>query len=429
MINLRAELTIARLGQRGEGISESAHGNVYVPYALPGEIIIAEVDGERGKFIEAITPSPDRIAPFCRLYGECGGCAVQTLAAPAYAVWKRGLLVEALLHVGLTTDIAPLVDAHGEGRRRATFHARFDRDAIGGLHMDVGFMRARAHDIIDIDACPVLAPGMAAAPDIARAFARSLSPLLKPLDIVVTATLEGFDVDIRGAGALNQEQTRALTALAARLDMARVSNHGDVVLERRAPLLAMGRARVALPPGAFLQATLAGEETLARLVDEATRNSRHIADLFAGVGTFALRLCERAEVHAVESDAAALLALERAAHHAAGAHGVSVERRDLIRRPLLAAELDRFDAVVFDPPRAGAQEQSKMLAASGVATVVAVSCNVQTFARDAKILVEGGYEFKRATPVDQFRHSPHVETVGVFVRPKKRARPRRSLLG
>ena len=429
MMSLRTELTIDHLGQRGEGVAHVSGGQIFVPHAFPGERIVAEVDGDRGKLVEVLTPSPNRVAPICRHYGDCGGCAIQGLAAPAYGAWKRDLLVEALTRVELSPSIDALVDAHGAGRRRATFHARVDRDAIGSMRLEVGFMRARAHDLVDLDLCPVLAPEMAGALGAARAVARALSPLLKPLDILVTATLEGLDIDTRGSGPLNFDFSRQLIAVAERLDLARLSIHGDVIIERRPPLLAMGAARLAPPPGAFLQATLAGEETLAGLALEATSGARRIADLFAGVGTFALRLAARAEVHAVESERLALLALARAAHHAPGARKVTTEVRDLMRRPLVVGELNAFDAVVFDPPRAGAQAQAEALAASAVPTVVAVSCNARTFARDARILVDGGYVFERATPVDQFRHSPHLETVGVFRRPRVKARPRRGLLG
>jgi 23S rRNA (uracil1939-C5)-methyltransferase len=429
MFNLRRELTIDRLGQRGEGIAVTPDGNVFVPYALPGEAVIAEVDGERGKLAEVAAPSAERIAPFCPHYGICGGCAVQALAAPAYQAWKRSLLVEALSHAGLTPDIAPLVDAHGAGRRRATFHARFDRDPLGKVRMDVGFMRARAHDIVDLDVCPVLAPDMAGALPAAHLIARLLSSLLKPLDIVVTATLEGLDVDIRGTGALPPDVSRKLISIADRLDLARVANHGEVLVERRPPLLKMGNASVLPPAGVFLQATLAGEEALSRLVIEAVGPAKRVADLFAGVGTFALRLCARAEVHAVETEPLALAALTRAVPNTPGSRQVTTERRDLFRRPLAGGELANFDAVVFDPPRAGAQEQAQALAASAVMTVIAVSCNVQTFSRDAKILVDGGYTFERVTPVDQFRHSPHVEMVGVFRRVKTKQKKVRRLLG
>lgn len=423
-------LDIERLGQRGEGVARTGRGLVFVPYALPGETVRAEVDGERGRLLEVVKPSADRIAPFCKYYGECGGCAVQALSFDKYAEWKRNIVVEALAHAKIETEIAPLVDAHGEGRRRATFHARVTRDALGRPTIEVGFMRARAHSIVDIDDCPILSPQMAAAPRAAHAIALALVGLNKPLDILVTATDTGLDVDFRGTGDIDAPHTRKLVAEAERLDLARLSNHGAVVIERRAPQLAMGKAIIAPPAGAFLQATREGEDTLARLAAEGAGDIRRAADLFAGVGTFALRLAEKAQVHAVEADKAALAALARAAGHASPAlKPVSIEPRDLFRRPMAPPELAPFDAVVFDPPRAGAEAQARDLAKSAVPVVVGVSCNPQTFARDARILVDGGYVLEGVTPVDQFRHSPHVELVAVFRRPKPTGRRKGRLLG
>ncbi len=422
-------LTIDKLGQRGEGIAAGDEGQVFVPYALAGETVTAEVHNERGRLVEILEPSPDRIPAFCPHYGICGGCAVQALAAPAYAEWKRGLVVAALAHAGAVIPVAPLIDAHGEGRRRATFHARFARDERGAAILEVGFMRAREHAIVDIEACPVLAPSMAGAVAAARAVASALKSKEKPLDIVVTATLNGLDIDVRGAGKLDFTLSQKLVAAAAALDIARISNHGETIIERRAPALAMGRAGVILPAGAFLQATSAGEAALAALAQAGIGKSKSVADLFAGVGTFALRLAETAAVHAVETDAAMLGALERAAHEAPGLRRVTIETRDLFRRPLLADELNRFDAVVFDPPRSGAESQAKQLAASAVPVVIAFSCNVQTLSRDAKILLDGGYACDLVTPVDQFRHSPHVEMAAVFRRAKVKAGRRGRLLG
>ena len=428
-MNLRMPLTIDRLGQRGEGVSRTDQGVVFTPYALPGETILAEVDGERGTLVEVTKASPDRIASFCPHFTVCGGCAVQTLAAGAYGEWKRGLLTAALEHAGLSAEVEPIIDAHGEGRRRVTFHARFDRDALGRTRTTVGFMRARSHDIVALDACPILAPGLAEALPAARAVAQLLSQLAKPLDIVITASLEGLDVDVRGTGKLSFEIEQAMINLAARLDLARISNHGDILIERRPPIIPMGRAKVAPPPGGFLQATDLGEETLARLVQEGVGSSRKVADLFSGVGTFALRLAEKATVVAVESEGPALVSLEKAAHFTPGLGSLTTEPRDLVRRPLLRHELDKFDAVVFDPPRSGAEEQAKEIAASKVKIAVGVSCNAQTFARDAKILVDGGFRIERITPVDQFRHSAHVEVVGLFRREPVKTKRRGRLLG
>lgn len=428
-MNLRMPLTIERLGQRGEGVARSDEGTVFVPYALAGETILAEVDGERGTLVEVTKPSPDRIAAFCPHYTTCGGCAVQSLAPAAYTQWKRGLLTSALDHAGLRVEVEPMIDAHGEGRRRATFHARFDRDALGRVQTVVGFMRARSHDIVALDDCPILAPGLAGALPAARAVAQMLNQLGKPLDIVITASLEGLDVDVRGTGKLSFEIAQALIGLAAKLDLARISNHGDILIERRPPLIQMGAAKVSPPPGAFLQATDLGEETLARLVSEGVGKSRKVLDLFSGVGTFALRLAEKATILAVETEGHALTSLEKAAHFTQGLRTVSTEKRDLFRRPLLPHELDPFDAVVFDPPRSGAEEQARAIAASKVKIAVAVSCNAQTFARDAKILVDGGFRVERITPVDQFRHSAHIEVVAVFHREPSKTKRRGRLLG
>lgn len=423
-------LKIERLGQRGEGIAQARDGQAFVPYALPGDEIMADVDGERGTLAEILTPSSNRIAAFCPHYSICGGCAVQALDTASYREWKRGLLVAALEHAGVKADVRDLVDAHGEGRRRATFHARILRDGLNRPTIRSGFMRARAHDIVDIEACPILAPEMKDAPAVARAIANALASLDKPLDITVTSTAHGLDADFRGSGRINEQLQQALVKVAARLDLARLSNHGEIVIERRAPSLPMGSASVTPPPGAFLQATREGEETLARLVMDAVQRhapkGKRIADLFAGVGTFALRLAERAAVHAVESDAVALAALEAAAHNARGLRLVSCEARDLFRRPLARDELKLFDAVVLDPPRAGAEAQMRELAASAVPLVVSVSCNVQSFARDARILVDGGYVMDAVTPVDQFRHSPHVEMVAAFT---KQTKSKKRLLG
>jgi 23S rRNA (uracil1939-C5)-methyltransferase len=420
--NLKGErLLIERLGQRGEGVARGPRGLVFTPYAVPGDEALVEIEGERGRLLEIASPSPDRIAPFCAHFGACGGCAVQTLRAEPYRAWKRDLVVQALRHAKIEGDpealVAPLIDAHGEGRRRATFHARIHRDALERTRVETGFMKARAHDIVEIDACPILAPSLAQAPRVAAGLARALAALGKPLDILVTATAGGLDVDVRGCGELAPAPLRAALAEAERLDLARLSNHGRTLIERRPPSLAMGRAVLTPPPGAFLQATQAGEEALAQLALEMAGPARRALDLFAGVGTFALRLAQVATVHAVESEGAALAALARASGDAGPAlKPITVEARDLIRRPYVAADLAPYDVLVFDPPRAGAEAQAREIAASGVRRVVAVSCNPVTFARDARILIDGGYRLERVAPVDQFRHSAHVELVAAFAK-------------
>ena len=270
MIDLAARLRVEKLGNRGEGVARNAAGLVFIPCALPGETVLAEVDGDRGKLIEVLEPSSDRIAAICGYFGVCGGCAVQNLRPRAYADWKRGLVVEALVNAGVSTDVASLIAAHGEGRRRATFHAR--NDQRGDPH--VGFMQARAHRIVEIDACPLLAPQLAGALDAARTLARELAHLGKPLDIVVTGGESGLDIDLHGVGPLEFADVQKLTQAAERLDLARLSNHGATVVERRPPIVTIGRAEVAPPPGGFLQATRAGETVLTDVVAQAAAGAK-----------------------------------------------------------------------------------------------------------------------------------------------------------
>ena len=287
-----------------------------------------------------------------------------------------------------------------------------------GTHdvLKVGFSAAGSHDIIPVDRCPILDPGLAGALDAAWALAEPLIVIGKPLDIQITATDVGLDVDVRGSGPLPTALIAKLSRLAEQHRLARLTRHGELVLMRTPPTIMMGTAQVTLPPGSFLQATVAGEQALAALVSEHCRRAKHIADLFCGVGPFALRLAAKSRVSAFDSDAGAVTALQKAATSTSGLKPVKAEARDLFRRPLVPQELRDYDTVVFDPPRQGAEAQVKQLAASKIPVVVAVSCNVATFARDARILIDGGYRIEGVTPVDQFRHTPHVELVARFRR-------------
>ena len=403
------------MGHRGDGVAEIRDQAVYVPYALPGETVEVEaVPGhpDRRRMLAVNVPSPDRVAPICPHFGTCGGCAVQHWSLASYRTWKRGLVVEALAQAGLEAAVGDVIDAHGEGRRRAVFHARWRGHGI----LEVGFAASRSHRIVDIDRCPVLAPALDGAIDAAWDLAEIVEQKGKPLDIQVTATAGGLDVDLRGSGALPAEMMMRLAQAAEAHRLARLTHHGELAAQRAVPAVRMGKAAVALPPGAFLQATAEGEATLARLVRAHAAGARNIADLFCGIGPFALRLAERARVTAADSDAAALAALGEAAKSTPGLKPITTERRDLFRRPFAEPELGRFDAVVFDPPRQGALAQAQKLARSHVPVVIAVSCNAATFARDARVLLDGGYRLEAVTPVDQFRYTPHVEIAARLVR-------------
>jgi 23S rRNA (uracil1939-C5)-methyltransferase len=420
MLKPLEEVSIVALDAHGQGVA--ANGAI-VPLCLPGERALVKPEGKRADLVEILSASPERAEPVCQWFGRCGGCAVQHMSASLYRRWKRSLVVEALAHEGVAAEVGELIDAHGAGRRRATFHARFPH----GLPDEVGFMRARSHDIIAIDACPLFSSAMAGAIPAARALSGDLRGLMKPLDIGITATLDGLDVDLRGSGPLARAEAQKLARTADALDLARVSNHGEVVIERRPPRVAFGEALARLPPGGFLQATEAGEAWLAEFAERALADAKRVADLFCGAGAFALRLARAHEVFAADSDPAAIDALARAAATTRGLRKLTAEPRDLFRRPLHANELAAFDAALVDPPRAGALEQARAIAASALPLVGSISCNAATFARDARVLVDGGFQVESVTPLDQFRFSAHVEIAAVFRRPNRKTRARRLL--
>jgi 23S rRNA (uracil1939-C5)-methyltransferase len=409
-------LVIDHVGHLGDGVGFADGQAIYVPYTLGGETVeVAPVPGhhpDRRRLLQVERPSPERIAPFCPHFGVCGGCAIQHWADEPYRVWKRNIVVETLAQAKLDCAVAPLIDAHGLGRRRLTLHGRIgSHDAL-----KVGFAAGHSHDIIPIDRCPILDPQLGGAIEAGWAIAEPLISIGKPLDIQITATDNGLDVDVRGSGPLPAAMIAKLSGIAEAHRLARLTRHGELVLLRKPPAIRIGTAQVTLPPGSFLQATVAGEETLAALVAEHAGRAKHIADLFCGVGPFALRLAAKARVAAFDNDAGAIAALQKAATATAGLKPLKAEARDLFRRPLMPQELRDYDAVVFDPPRQGAQAQSAQLAASKVPVVIAVSCSAATFVRDARILVDGGYRIEIVTPVDQFRHTPHVELVARFKR-------------
>ncbi len=407
---------IDHVAHRGDGVAFAGGEAVYVPCTLGGEIVeVDHVPGhhpDRRRLLAITTPSPERIEPFCQHFGVCGGCAIQHWQIDRYRAWKRGIAVETLRQAKLDCEVAPLIDAHGAGRRRITVHARLGTHDV----LKVGFAAAATHDIVPIDRCPILDPTLSGALEAAWALAEPLTKIGKPLDVQVTATKGGLDIDVRGSGPLPPAMIAKLSRLAEQHRLARLTRHGELVLMRNAPDITIGKAQVTLPPGSFLQATAAGEETLAGLVAGHIGKAKHIADLFCGVGPFALRLATKARVAAFDSDAGAVAALQKAASTTAGLKPVKAEARDLFRRPLMPPELRDYDAVVFDPPRQGAQAIATQLAASKVPVVIAVSCNAATFARDARILVDGGYAIEGVTPVDQFKYTPHVELVARFSR-------------
>lgn len=412
---MSGRLLISRLGAQGDGVADTADGPVFVPFALPGETVTAAREKNRATLLAVLEPSALRVAPPCHHFTECGGCALQHLSPPAYLVWKRDRVVEALAARRIEAPVGEAVPCEPASRRRAVFSAR-----RGDRGIVLGYNRALSHELIDIAECPILVPAIVAALPLLRRIAGIVAATRDPFHLTVTQTDTGLDVAAEGSGPLSEAARRAAAEFAIRERLARLSVDGEVVVEPVKPAVSFGAATVAPPPGAFLQAVASAEEAMARLVGGHLGKAKRVADLFSGSGTFALRLAVRSEVHAVEADAAALSALDRGFRFAAGLRKVTTEKRDLFRRPMTFKELNLFDGIVFDPPRAGAEDQSKQIARSDVQKVAAVSCNPVTLARDLAILVAGGYRVQSVTPVDQFLWSPHVEAVALLEKPKRR---------
>jgi 23S rRNA (uracil1939-C5)-methyltransferase len=400
-------LTVERLGHLGDGIARGPDGTpVFVPMALPGEVVEGEVADGRMEGAKIVTPSPDRVRPPCPHYRACGGCALMHASDAFVARWKEDVVRTALAAQGIAAPFRSVVTSPPRSRRRATLAGR--RTKSGAI---VGFHGRASGTIIEVPGCELLHPGlMAALPALAEITALGASRKGE-LALALTRGDSGLDVAVSGGKPLDQSLFSALAAVAERADSARLTWEGEVVAARRPVAQHFGTARVVPPPGAFLQATADGEAALLSAVRDAVGPARRVADLFAGAGTFALPLADLREVHAVEGDAAMLSALDAGWRQTPGLHRVTTEARDLFRRPLLPDELTAFGAVVIDPPRAGAEAQMREIAASRVAVVAAVSCNPVTFARDARLLLAAGFVLDWVQVVDQFHWSTHVELV------------------
>ena len=409
-----AELLIEQVGGEGDGV---AAGPVYVPFALPGEQVLAAGAGDRRELVEVLAPSPARVEPPCPHFFACGGCALQHWAHEPYLAWKVERLRATLARDRLETEILPAYAAGPGTRRRVAWHARKGgRDAAR-----LGYKVRKSWDLVDIAACPIAdARIQAAIPALKRLAAPLFEHAKSAPTLHVTVTDAGLDIDISGverrSGGLSADARVALAERAAEAGFARVTLDGETAYGARAPQVRLGPAVVRLPPGAFLQATVGAEEAMAAFVVEAAAGAARVADLYCGVGTFTFRLAELAPVYAADFAGEAVQALSSALATAPGLKGVVAEARDLVRRPVLAEELKKIDVAVFDPPRAGAAEQTAELARSKLSRVVAVSCNPATFVRDARRLADAGFRLERLLPVDQFLWSPHIELCALFKR-------------
>ncbi|AMX91967.1 class I SAM-dependent RNA methyltransferase [Mesorhizobium sp. M7A.F.Ca.CA.002.10.1.1] len=412
---MSARFSIRKLGAQGDGVAETETGDLFIPFTLPGETVTAARERDRAMLMAVLEASPLRIDPACRHFTECGGCALQHFEAEAYRQWKREKVAHILKGKGIDCEIGDLVACAPQTRRRVVLAAR--RTETGML---LGFHRHLSPEIVAISECPISLPEIVAALDRLKALAELVCATAKSFRLAVTVTGSGLDVAVHESGKLGEHQRRIAANFVMAQGFARLSIDDEIIIEPKKPVVMFGSVAVALPPGAFLQATEAAEQAMADIVGGHLKRAKKVADLFAGCGSFALRLAAKSEVHAVEGDAAALSALDRGSRFATGLKRVTGERRDLFRRPLTFKELNAFDGVVFDPPRAGAEDQSKQIARSDVPYVAAVSCNPVTLARDLRILIDGGYALKSVTPIDQFLWSPQVEAVALLEKPKKR---------
>lgn len=411
---MRERLTISHVGAQGDGV---APGPVFAPLTLAGEVIEAEVRDGRAEALTLVEPSPERQEAPCPHFGTCGGCALQHWQAEPYLAWKGEQVRMALARQGLETDVRPAVGIPPATRRRLALHAR--RAADGTVRL--GFKGRRSWSLVPIQTCVIADPRLVEAlPQLIPVAAAFLDHPRSAPSLHVTLTDTGLDVDVTGverrSGGLPADRRQQAIRAAEAADLARLSLAGEVLAMRRAPRVRFGPAEVTLPPGGFLQAVPEAEAAMVARVLEGVRGARRIADLFCGAGTFTFPLAAVAPVLAADAAEGGIAALKAGRAGLKGLSPIEAVARDLFRRPLTPHDLKGIDTVVFDPPRAGAQAQVEQIAASGATTVVGVSCNPVTFARDARVLVEAGFVLEAVTPIDQFLWSAHVELVGTFRR-------------
>ncbi len=397
------EITIERLGHLGDGI---ARGPVYAQMTLPGEVVSGEINGDRLNDVRIITPSTDRVRPPCSHFKSCGGCSLQHARDSFLESWKEQVVRDALAAHGLDAPVKLVTTSPAKSRRRATLSGRrTKKGAMVGLH-------GRGSDaIVEIPNCQLLHPDLIAALPVLREITVLGGSRKGEVSLAVTCSGAGADVAVTGGKPLDAALQMKLAALANQRGLARISWDGELVAECRPPVQQLGSASVVPPAGAFLQATVEGQEALVSAVKRAVGSARQVVDMFAGCGTFSLPLAQKAEVHAVEGEQAMLQALDVGWRHASGLKKITTETRDLFRRPLMPDELTGFEAAVLDPPRAGAEAQVIELTQAGITKIAVVSCNPVTFARDVRILVDAGFQIDWIEVIDQFRWSPHVELV------------------
>ncbi len=400
---------IKHLSIQGDGIVDGADVPLYIPFALPGELVEGEVDGNRIPKPRIVEPSSDRVKAPCSHFKTCGGCSMQHASDAFLADWKTDVVRNALAAHDLSADFRPIITSPPQSRRRATFAAQ--RTKKGVL---IGFHGRASNTVVAIPSCKLLHPDLMATMPALEALTKIGASRKAGISIAVTQSAAGADVSVQDAKEADGPMMVELGALVEQFKLSRLSWNGEVVAMRAAPVQTFDGIPVSPPVGAFLQATQAGQVALTQTVLEAVGGAKRIVDLFAGCGTFSLPLAKHAQVLAVEGDAPLLDALDTAWRNGDGLKTLGTLKRDLFRNPMLKEDLKKVEAVVLDPPRAGAKAQCEALAEADIPRIAFVSCNPVTFARDAKILVNAGYTIDWVQVVDQFRWSAHVELVALL---------------
>lgn len=406
------ELKIDFVGHKGDGIARLNHEPIYVPFALDGETVTVKGSGTRREIDTIVKPSQQRIEPICKYFGTCGGCQLQHMSQAAYLKWKKSLVTEPLSRVGITTEPDVLLTYPDASRRKCVFNAQ--RSPEG---MVLGFNEKSSNEIVALDTCPILVPLINEQLSAIYDLVNSIPTARHPLRISVLVTQNGLDIAIEDAKALSEAERQVLIRKTIAHKFSRLTVNAETLIKTAEPQIEIANTVVSPPPAAFVQALKQAEEDMSDIVASFLKGCKQVADLYCGIGTFALRLAENSAVHAVEENGEALDSLDQAWRQTGGRlKQIKTEKRNLERRPVTFGELKKIDGLVFDPPRAGAELQCKQIAKSRVGKVAAVSCNPNTLATDLEILIAGGFKIKRVIPIDQFKYTPHVEVVALLER-------------
>jgi 23S rRNA (uracil1939-C5)-methyltransferase len=411
------ELDIDLVGARGDGVARTDNGPVFVPFVLTGEKISAEVHKSRGVLIDIIKPSNDRAPAQCNHFADkanaCGGCSVQHMNEQSYQAWKLGVAQQALLAGGIDHKIDRLMSCEIGERRRVTLSVYRTNQGT-----QIGYYQAGSDKLVSISQCPVAHPKIMDNLELFRNMAEVFTPHLKTSQLTILLCENGLDIAATGDFSLKDATIHAIAQkVTASKIVKRLSFNDEVLAETEAPSLTFGDTLINVPKGCFVQASRRAELEMASIVTKHLKSCKRVVDLFSGCGTFTFPLAQKCAVHAVETSGPALNAIDRGFRSRQGLKPISTERRDLFRSPLVREDLKPYQGVIFDPPRSGAENQSKQLArALNIKKIAAVSCNPISLARDLDLLIKGGFKIKSIVAIDQFLWSPHVETVVLLER-------------